>query len=278
MTLLRVEVRERGQAALPALDVDGQRVVIGSSPDAAIRLPAETARPEHVRVERGRWIALEAVLADGRAAAAGEGGAIGDGLTFAFGGYEVRVAMAPAGAAASPPQRTASLARELVRSLLGSGAAPSLEVLRGPAAGARRALPPPVATLVIGRGDEATWVILDEDLSRVHAEVVRGWDGVTVRDLGSKNGTRLDGAVIAAPTLLRDGATIELGKVVLRFRDPAERHLGGVAATPPARPRAAGERAPASPPLPPRASPWPFAIAAVIAGAALAGLAWMLAS
>jgi predicted component of type VI protein secretion system len=140
----------------------------------------------------------------------------------------VRVEPSPGGTAASPPQRTESLARELVRSLLGAGAAPTLEIERGPAAGATRALPPPESALVIGRGDDAGWVLLDEDLSRTHAEVRRGWDGVTIRDLGSKNGTIVDGAMVdGAGVMLRDGARIELGNVVLRFRDPAERHLRG---------------------------------------------------
>src|SRR5690348_15872451 len=66
----------------------------------------------------------------------------------------------------------------------------------------------------------------------------RGWDGVTIRDLGSKNGTLVDGAAIdRAGVELRDGAQIEIGNVVLRFRDPAERHLRG---EPPALAGAAG--------------------------------------
>jgi predicted component of type VI protein secretion system len=124
--------------------------------------------------------------------------------------------------------RTASLARELVRGLLGDGGEPTLAVEQGPMTGTSRALPPPVATVVIGRGDEASWVILDSDLSRTHAEIKRDWDGVHVRDLGSKNGTRLDGVAIdGAGSLMADGGLLELGSVQLRFSDPAERHLRG---------------------------------------------------
>src|SRR6185437_1861680 len=92
-------------------------------------------------------------------------------------GHRVRVAPAPEGASATP-QRTESLARELVRSLLGANAAPSLEVERGEHAGAKRSLAPPESVLVIGRGDVAGWAIPDGDLSKAHAEVRRGWDGV----------------------------------------------------------------------------------------------------
>jgi pSer/pThr/pTyr-binding forkhead associated (FHA) protein len=71
-------------------------------------------------------------------------------------------------------------------------------------------------------------VIVDEDLSRSHAEVHRGWDGVTVADLGSKNGTRVNGSKVGAtPVVLTDGQAITLGGIVFRFRDPAERHLRG---------------------------------------------------
>ncbi len=174
--------------------------------------------------------------------------------------------------AKSTPQRTESLARELVRGLLGTGAAPSLELVRGPSAGARRDLPPPEATWIIGRGDEASWVILDEDLSKKHLEIIRGWDGVTIRDLGSKNGTRVDGVVIEDRTLLRDGAKIELGNCELVFRDPAERHMLG-------EPEPAVRATPPEPVLPARrASRVTFSIAASICVLATAGLLWVLAS
>jgi hypothetical protein len=265
--VLRFEVSEAGQQALPAIDVADDVVVIGSGAAARIRLPAQVAREAHVRIAQGAWTALAEVLVDG---VRREGGPLGEGVVLELGGYRVRVAPAPSGTAASPPQRTESLARELVRSLLGDGAAPTLEVEQGPTIGAKRVLPPPEASLVIGRGDEAHWVILDEDLSRAHAEIRRGWDGVTIRDLASKNGTRVDGAPVTE-TLLHDGATIELGPVVLRFRDPAERHLRGGAT--PSRPTAA-----APSPAHARSTAWPLVIAAAVAGLALAGLAWVLAS
>lgn len=275
--MLRFTVSEDGQAELPAVDLEGARIVIGAAATAQLRLPAEVARDEHAVISDGRWVALAALEVDGAARASGESGAIGGGVTLAFGGFRVAIAPAPAGSLASSPAHTASLARELVRGLLGANAAPTFVVEAGPVLGAKRALPPPVATLVIGRGDEATWVILDEDLSRTHAEVRRGWDGVTITDLGSKNGTKLDGVKITEPTPLADGMAIALGKVVLRFADPAERHLRGAGGTQPATPRAI--RAKPLGVAPPRAaSPWPFLIAVTIAGAAVAGLVWVLVS
>lgn len=278
--MLRIEVSEAGQGALPAIDVDDAVVVIGSAPDARVRLPAEAAQAEHVRIAGGRWTALGPVRVDG---VARDGGEIGDGITLEIGRYRLRVELAPAGAVATPPQRTESLARELMRSLLGSGAAPSFEVERGPIVGVKQQLQPPESVLVIGRGDEASWILLDEDLSRAHVEVRRSWDGIRIVDLGSKNGTRLDGTLVGPDgVLLHDGALVELGKVGLRFRDPAEKHLRAAPVTQAATPSA--KRAPvvtspvvsAPPAAPPRASTVPFYAAVTVMAAALVGVVWIL--
>jgi predicted component of type VI protein secretion system len=274
--VLRVTISEAGQPPLPAVDLDEPRVAIGSAAGARIRLPATAARAQHLEVTAAGWRALADAIVDGAPRERGATGPIGGGVVFELGAYRVRVEPSPAGTAASPPQRTESLARELVRGLLGAGAAPSLQIERGPSNGAIRALPPPEASLVIGRGDEAGWVILDEDLSRAHAAVERGWDGVRIRDLGSKNGTRVGGAAVGpdgAP--LHDGARIELGRVVLVFRDPAERHLRGEAE--PA-PEAPPRLAPPSSAPPARSGRWVAAGALVIAATAIAGLIWILAS
>jgi hypothetical protein len=237
--VLRVVVSEQGRDALPPVDVEGD-FAIGSGPDVRIRLPAGVAR-------------IDVRAAD-----------IGDGKTFELGAYRVQVAPAPAGALAASPQRTESLARELVRAMLGSDAAPTLEIARGKLAGARRALAPPESALVIGRGDEAGWIVDDKDLSRAHAEIRRGWDGVRVVDLGSKNGTRVDGKKVAQAEL-HDGALIELGDLALRYRDPAERHMRGAA---PERPSTSTSASAST----------VFYVAIAIAVLALAGLVWILAS
>jgi hypothetical protein len=252
--VLRFVVSEQGQPALPEVDLDAAIVVIGSGAHAAIRLPASAARPEHVRIEGMRW-------SDGTTS-----GAIGEGQTFTVGSYQVRVVPAPAGVAVSPPQRTESLARELMRSLLGSGNEPALSIERGLDAGARRTLLPPESALVIGRGDDADWVILDADLSRAHAKIFRGWDGTTLSDLDSQNGTKLHGVRITEAVPLHDGARIEIGNLVLVYSDPAERQLSTPA-----------KQITAVPPqvLPSRA---PFVIAVAIAVLAVAGLVWILAS
>ena len=163
--MLRFEVSEVGQETLPAVDIGDEAVVIGSGAAARIRLPVHAAREAHVRIAAMRWTAVADVRVIGadttqpgavRAADAtvlgphaggelgvmhhaGDTGDITGGVTFQLGEYRVRVAVAPKGAMAAPPQRTESLARELVRGLLGADAAPMLEIERGPVPGIKRA-------------------------------------------------------------------------------------------------------------------------------------------
>lgn len=71
--------------------------------------------------------------------------------------------------------------------------------------------------LVIGRGGDADVRIVDDQISRRHARIgVHGQD-VFVEDLGSKNGTFLNGSPVRRE-LLRDGDKIQIGpNTVLRY-------------------------------------------------------------
>ena len=285
--LWSVVVAEAEQPPLPPIHLETP-FVIGSSLDARVRLPSAVAQPEHVRVEAdGRWRALAKIGGDSTE------GPIGEGVTLTIGTYRVTMSPAAAGATPTPPQRTESLARELLRNLLGNSAAPTLEVASGPLAGAKRPLAAPESTLVIGRGDEAGWIIADDDLSRAHAEVRRTWDGIFITDLDSKNGTKVAGTRIDEPTLLRDGMRFELGKVAFVFRDPTEKHLPPAAATrsPPPVQRTRREsdgltpsrsesarRRPTHGDARGRVSTAPFYLAVAIMVLALAGLVWVLSS
>jgi hypothetical protein len=276
--MLRFTVREEGQVALPPIVLAADTISIGSAADADVRLPAPSVAPVHVRIERGVWRAVGVVQLDGAACA---GGDVGAGVTLAIGRYQIAIAPAAAGMPATPPQRTESLARELVRSLLGADAAPSLQVERGPVVGAKRGLAPPESILVIGRGDEADWILVDDDLSRAHAEIRRSWDGVRVVDLDSKNGTRLDGVTVGpGGALVRDGALVELGTIALRFHDPAEKHLLDNSPQPTASPpvtraptRATSSGHGGSPQAPGNVAVFYAAVAIMVA--ALAGLVWV---
>lgn len=92
---------------------------------------------------------------------------------------------------------------------------PCLVRYSGDDTGRRHALVRPLA--VIGRVPQADVYIESPDISRRHAELDVAGSSVLLRDLGSVNGTYLNGARVGAPVLLQDGDLIRLGKVVLKF-------------------------------------------------------------
>jgi diguanylate cyclase (GGDEF)-like protein len=91
-----------------------------------------------------------------------------------------------------------------------------LVVLTGPDLGAVHPLAPD-RTLLIGRRDDADIPIRDDGVSRRHATIAVRGDEVLLTDLGSANGTFVDGVRIReAP--LSDGARVSIGgATVLKF-------------------------------------------------------------
>jgi len=73
-------------------------------------------------------------------------------------------------------------------------------------------------TNVIGRTADAAVCIDRTEVSRCHARVVVNGTTATVEDLGSKNGTFLNGQRLNQPTALNDGDEIWIGRSVARFR------------------------------------------------------------
>jgi len=70
--------------------------------------------------------------------------------------------------------------------------------------------------LVIGRMPECDVPLSDSNVSRRHAEVRRQGTGFVVVDLGSTNGTRVNGAHVKE-RLLNNGDEITVGATKLRF-------------------------------------------------------------
>lgn len=69
----------------------------------------------------------------------------------------------------------------------------------------------------IGRGQDASIRLLDTEISRAHARFSQEGDTVVIQDLGSTNGTFVNGAAIDR-TALKDGDTIQIGTTtILKF-------------------------------------------------------------
>ena len=104
-----------------------------------------------------------------------------------------------------------------------------LEVVAGNAAGMSILVDD---QLIIGRHAEgAGQLAADEELSRSHARITRDSSGfVAIEDLGSTNGTFVNGLRINGPQTLSEGDSIELGATTLVVRGlPPLEPLGSLA-------------------------------------------------
>src|ERR1700733_6931920 len=72
--------------------------------------------------------------------------------------------------------------------------------------------------LVVGRALTSDIPVFDPTISRRHAEVVCGEEGVEVRDLGSSNGTFVNGAKVETARL-SPGDVVSFGKVPFRLTE-----------------------------------------------------------
>lgn len=91
---------------------------------------------------------------------------------------------------------------------------PRLVMLQGPSVGAMFRL---TDGSVVGRQAEVAIHIDSAEVSRKHARFYVVNDAFFVEDLGSRNGTFVNGARIDRPTALDDGDKVEIGGIVLRF-------------------------------------------------------------
>jgi serine phosphatase RsbU (regulator of sigma subunit) len=73
--------------------------------------------------------------------------------------------------------------------------------------------------IVLGRSRDCDLILPDVLLSRRHAELVRADNGWLLRDLGSLNGTRLNGARLEKDVMLQDGDVVEVADWSLAYRD-----------------------------------------------------------
>ncbi|HEX2219779.1 MAG TPA: FHA domain-containing protein [Gemmatimonadales bacterium] len=104
-----------------------------------------------------------------------------------------------------PPTPPAAVALPIASLLVRSGA------LRG------RRLPVTIPTVNIGRADYNDLVIADPSVSTTHAKLQRKDDVWVLTDLGSTNGTYVEGEPVTGETALTPGTTIRFGDVAALF-------------------------------------------------------------
>lgn len=107
-------------------------------------------------------------------------------------------------ATSSTPENTGTLMRPLFRFALKVSAPEFAQPV------------PVIGSMIIGRGKDSDILLNDRLSSRSHARI--SWDGetLTVEDLNTTNGTKVNGEKIQQPTPLQEGDYILIGKIVLR--------------------------------------------------------------
>jgi pSer/pThr/pTyr-binding forkhead associated (FHA) protein len=122
-------------------------------------------------------------------------------------------------------------------------------------------LPEAAAEIVIGRSADCQWIIPSGAVSRRHAVLRRRGDELVVEDLGSSNGTMVNGERLSGPRTLRDRDKLQLGAVEIRVVIPepepaadATMALDATRRMPP-EPPAQHSRVAAPPPPPPAPQP-----------------------
>ncbi len=91
-----------------------------------------------------------------------------------------------------------------------------LDITAGPDAGKKRKFKG--VRMVIGRTAGVDLQLADQSVSRRHVELIYGDEGVLLKDLGSGNGTRVNGTRVAEKKL-EHGDEIHIGKTKLTFVD-----------------------------------------------------------
>jgi len=163
------------------------------------------------------------------------------------------------------------------------GSSLHLAVVGGPASGP--SWPLPVGPVVVGRSAGSGIQVPDPVMSRAHFRLTVAGAVTMIEDLGSTNGTMVDGVLIAQdPTPIGPGATITAGDSLLEVRLPPRRdadvrpdEMGGLAFNRPARIRPGSTETrvtmPKEPQEPERHSfPWVQIVAPVV----LSGVAAVL--
>lgn len=101
---------------------------------------------------------------------------------------------------------------------------PSLEVLNGTAEGKKLYLTDELSEFNIGRDPECEFSLNEVAISRRHAQVLKRWGGIAVRDLESKNGVFVNNRRVVEE-YLHDGDRVAFGTIVCLFRNPQEINL-----------------------------------------------------
>ncbi len=231
--IVRSTDSETGQA----VSFDAPRVVIGRGASCDLRLPDPSVSLRHASIrQRGSdYIVLDEGSTNGtfvgpvRLSPHAPRGLRSEDLVR-VGRVWLEFRFEPQPITLNPALATRELALDLVERALtldGEEVVPRVEVTKGPDQGTSLVLAEANRHYVVGRSASADLALNDIDASRRHIEVFRRHAQVLVRDLGSKNGTRLGATTLTADreTPWTGDANLVVGANVLSLWDPVGQAL-----------------------------------------------------
>jgi pSer/pThr/pTyr-binding forkhead associated (FHA) protein len=233
-----VVVVESASAAAPHELTFGpaELVSIGRDPSSRVQLPDASVSLRHalLRPSNDGYVVVDEGSTNGtflNAVRVSQGSVkpLADGDLIAVGRARLRVRFTSPSTAPKEAFSTQDLALAMVQgALLQAGAAviPRVTVVAGPDRGLELVLREE-RSYVLGRDVDVDLRLTDEDASRRHTRLVRRGSRLWVIDLGSKNGTSLDGRPLR-PNVAEawsDVAVLQLGQNQLTIDDPVSSAL-----------------------------------------------------
>ncbi len=235
---LSIVIRSGGTASPPRITFDAPRVVIGRGDGCEVRLPDPSVSHRHASIrQRGTdWVVLDEGSSNGTFVGAQRlvpqtPRALRSGDLVRVGRVWLEVQIEQAMPTQNAQLATKEIALALVAEALSAeGESPALRVAvaEGPDAGRELRLTEMGRRYVAGRGAGVDLALDDDDASRRHVELFRRGTELCVRDLGSKNGSRLGEQPLVAEreTPWPPGMPLWIGKNRLSYSDPVLRALG----------------------------------------------------
>jgi pSer/pThr/pTyr-binding forkhead associated (FHA) protein len=233
---VRLELVARGAAGTGryAYEFDCDVITLGRAASCDILLPHDAVSAVHARIRRGdgSWFVCDCGSTNGtrlgnRALAPGEELPFGPGQRIEIGDFLITMVTGGPSAGETSREGTRSIARRMVREVLGALGPgqdnPELLVVTGGARGTR---------LIIRDGSAHTIGSASDDALRLdapgvvahHAQVKRDLLGAELAPLCDAP-VRVAGVVLTASRLLEDGDAIVIGDAQLEYSDPAARYL-----------------------------------------------------
>jgi pSer/pThr/pTyr-binding forkhead associated (FHA) protein len=215
-----------------SITVDGPRIFVGRAETCELRLPDYSVSPKHASFrQRGSdYLIVDEGSTNGTFVgpvrlAPQAPRVVRSGDRIRFGRIWVEATIENVPATTHTTLATKELALQLVANAMaatGDSTVPRLVVRQGPDQGLELKLEVAEKRYVMGRSTQCDVVLDEPNASRRHTEVFTRNGQVIVRELGSKNGTKLAGQPLIADreTLWLAGAVLEIGTDHILLMDP----------------------------------------------------------